>query len=209
MHTIQTVQANAVPELREAQNEATRSTGCADGDDFLVFRQHNDMHECCTAFTAILMCKLHQMIHIQSRMPFKIQEISKHASKQAPNKTSITPIPQPPIPIPSIKHQSPHLDTLPRLLVLLTLIHKRRMRHPARHPRLVNRVKALYQRHLIRPLGILEIPPMPLVRPDRKRLPAPVGVDEPDPDQIRLGDRVRVGDGERVFEDCFDGAPDL
>lgn len=146
---------------------------------------------------------------IQSRMLFKIHEISKHVSKQATNKTSITPIPHPPIPIPSIKHQSPHLNTLPRLLILLTLIHKRRMRHPARHPRLVNRVKALYQRHLIRPLRVLEIPPMPLVRPDRKRLPAPVGVDEPDPDQIRLGDRVRVGDGERVFEDCFDGAPDL
>jgi len=83
------------------------------------------------------------------------------------------------------------------------------MRHPSRHPRLLLRIKTLDQRDLVRPLRILEVPPVIRVGSHGVRLAFARGVDESHADEVRVGDGVGVCDGEGVFEDCFYGAPDL
>jgi hypothetical protein len=82
------------------------------------------------------------------------------------------------------------------------------MRDPPR-PSIINRIIALNKQRLIRPLRILEVPAMARIRLDDVRLAAPVGVDQCGRDEVAVGDGVRVGEGEGVAEDGFNGAPDL
>lgn len=81
------------------------------------------------------------------------------------------------------------------------------MRHPPRH--VLARVKALDERHLVGLLRVLEVPLVIRIRPHRVRLAAAGGVDETDGDEVRVRDRRGCGDGEGVFVDGADGAPDL
>ena len=105
-----------------------------------------------------------------------------------------------------MKHQSPNLNTLPPTLPLRLRIHKRRMRHPPRTP--INlRIKTLNQRNQLRRLRIAIIPLNPRVRLNSIRLALAVRVDELDADEVALRNRVCVGHGERVFQDCFYGSP--
>ena len=94
--------------------------------------------------------------------------------------------------ISSIKHQSPHLNALPRILILLRGIRKRRVRHPPGNSLLLFGVEALDQRHLVRPLRILEVPSMSGVWLDGEGLACAVGVDEGRADEVRFRDRVGV-----------------
>lgn len=87
-----------------------------------------------------------------------------------------------PHPIPSqllpIKHQTPNLNTLPRLRIpFMPRINNSRMRNPPR-PSIRLRIKTLNEQRLIRSLRILEIPPMRFVRFHRERLPLAIGIDE-------------------------------
>ena len=82
------------------------------------------------------------------------------------------------------------------------------MRRPPRPPVRLG-IKTLDQRDLIRPLPVQEVPPMLLARPDGKRLPHPIRVDELHGQKVAVGHGARVGDAERVFEDGLDGPPDV
>ena len=82
-----------------------------------------------------------------------------------------------------MKHQSAHLNTLPRPLTLRLRVHKSRMRHPPRPP-IQLRIKAFDQHDLLRRLAIRIVPLMLLVRANRVRLSASVGVDERHGDEI-------------------------
>lgn len=84
---------------------------------------------------------------------------------------------------------------------------ERRMWHPSRDLRV--RVETLDQHHFVRPLGILEEPPMPLVGLHRPRLTLVVGVDGARRNEVFLGNGPSVRDTEGVFVDCLDGAPGL
>jgi hypothetical protein len=106
-----------------------------------------------------------------------------------------------------IEHQRPNLDALPGVLILLGLIDKRTMRHPSRH--ILPRIKALDECHLIGSLRVLEVPLVVGIRPHRVRLTLASGINQRHPDQIRLRDGLGRGNAEGVFEDGFDGAPDL
>lgn len=83
------------------------------------------------------------------------------------------------------------------------------MRHPSGEPPFLSRIKTLDERDLVRPLRILEIPSVVWVRFDRVRLALASRVDQPHADQVRVRNRVAVGDGEGVLIDCLDWAPDL
>lgn len=80
-------------------------------------------------------------------------------------------------------------------------------RAPRRHRRV--RVEALDQQHLVRPLPVLEVPPVARVRLDRPRLVPVARVDDGRRDEVRVRDRGRVSYGQGVFEDGLDGAPEL
>ena len=107
-----------------------------------------------------------------------------------------------------MKHKRSNLNTLPIIPINMTRILKRSMRYPPR-PTIKLTIKALDQGHLIRPLPILEVPPMLLIWPDSVRLALTVGIDELDSHQVAVWDRVCVCDRERVTEDPLDGAPDV
>jgi hypothetical protein len=71
------------------------------------------------------------------------------------------------------------------------------------------RVIALDQSDLVRALGIFEVPPMVGVGPNLVSLALAVGIDERCRDEIRVRDRVTVGDCQRVLVNGLDGAPHL
>ena len=77
-----------------------------------------------------------------------------------------------------IKHQTPHLNTLPISLSHCLGVFHGAMDRPPRPRRLVA-VEALDERHLVRVLSVLEVPPVLRVRLDRPRLLPPT----------RLGDK--------------------
>jgi len=107
-----------------------------------------------------------------------------------------------------IKHQRPHLNTLPRRIILIRRIHKRRMRDPPRAP-IINGIVTLDEQRLVGPLRVLEIPLVVGVGLDGVGLALAVGVDQLGGDEIGVGYGVSVGQGEGVSEDGFDGAPDI
>lgn len=109
-----------------------------------------------------------------------------------------------------IKHQTPHLNTLPVPLPLRLRILYRAVNRPPRRRRLVA-VEALDEHHLVGPLPVLVVPPVRRVGPDGPRLlpPARAGVDDGRRDQVRVRDGGCVGQRERGGEDGGDGAPDL
>ena len=110
-----------------------------------------------------------------------------------------------------MKHQSPNLNALPDgdILPVSIRIHKRRMRHPPRPPIRLG-IEALDQQHLLGRQATLIIPPVRIIMPHLQRL-AParlrLTVDEARGDEVRVGHRVRVGDGEGVPLDRRDGPP--
>lgn len=110
-----------------------------------------------------------------------------------------------------MKHQSPNLNTLSlRILPLPSSlrIHKRRMRNPSRSP-IQLRIKTFDQCHNIGSLSIAIIPFVLPVWLDGVRFTLAVGVDEFYGDEVAVGYGMGVCDGERVFVDCFYGAPDV
>lgn len=107
-----------------------------------------------------------------------------------------------------MKHQRPDLDTLPRLLCLRCRVHKGRMRHPPCSA-IRLRIKTFDQGYLIRPLPVQKVPLVLLVRQDRECLPDSIRVDELHGHKIAVGDGICVSNAERIFEDGFDGPPDI
>lgn len=107
-----------------------------------------------------------------------------------------------------MENQRAHLNALPAPLMRRTLINERRMRHPPRPP-VKLAVETLDQKHLLRRLPAQIVPPVLCVRSDRVRLPSAIGVDQRDGDEIGVGDRVRLRDGEGVSGNWLDRAPDV
>lgn len=83
---------------------------------------------------------------------------------------------------------------------------ERSMRDPPRTT-IKLRVKTLDQRDLVGLLAVEEVPLVVWIWTYGERLALAVRVDQADWNQIRLGDAVRVGDGERVLEDLLDRPP--
>ena len=106
-----------------------------------------------------------------------------------------------------MENQASHLDTLPRFLIFLVGVLKRRVRHSSRNRRI--RVEALDEENLGRGKIALEVPPMRRVRPQRPCLALMRGVLQGCADEIRLGDRVRVRHGDGILSDGRDGTPYL
>jgi hypothetical protein len=75
------------------------------------------------------------------------------------------------------RNQRPHLNTLPRVLVLMSWIHKRRMRNSPLAT-IIQRIIALDEQRLIMPLRIFKVPSMVRIRLDRVRLALAVGIDQ-------------------------------
>jgi hypothetical protein len=74
---------------------------------------------------------------------------------------------------------------------------------------IVETVVALDQRHLVRSLSILEVPPVARVGLDTVRLTDTVRVYESGRDKVRVWNGVGVCHGQGVLVDCFDRPPDL
>lgn len=110
-----------------------------------------------------------------------------------------------------MEHQSPNLDALPDrdILSVSVRVHERRMRNTPSPPiRLC--IKALDQQHLLRSQAALIIPPMRIIMPHLQCLALPrlrLAVDETRRDEVGVGHRVRVRDGEGVPKDGGDGPP--
>lgn len=107
-----------------------------------------------------------------------------------------------------VEDQSPDLNTLPRLLVLGRWVDKRCMRHSPRTT-IELRVVALDEHNLLRRLPVQVEPPMAFVGPNGERGTFSVWVDEGNGHEIRLGNRVRVCNRQRILEHALDGAPDV
>ena len=71
------------------------------------------------------------------------------------------------------------------------------------------RIKTLDQRDFIRPLPVQKVPSMLFVWSDGEGLANSVGVNELHGDEVAIGYRCSVGDGKGVFEDGFDGTPNI
>jgi hypothetical protein len=108
----------------------------------------------------------------------------------------------------SIEHQSPNLNALPRLLVLLSRVDKRGVRDTSGPP-VVQIVIALDQGHLVRSLSILEVPAVVGIRLDAEGLASTVGVDQRRGDEVGFGNGMGVGNGQGVLVDCLDRTPYL
>lgn len=108
-----------------------------------------------------------------------------------------------------IEHQAPHLDALAWLLVLLRWVDKRRVGNAASDSWRSDRVVTLDERHLIGTLRVLEIPTVSRAWFDDESLAVSMRINQSSSEEIRLCDRVGIGDGERIFQDGFDRPPDL
>lgn len=70
-------------------------------------------------------------------------------------------------------------------------------------------IKAFDKSHLIRSLAVKKVPLVFGVGTDGESLAITVGVYEGHGDEIRIWDRVGIGDGQGVLEDLLDGPPDV
>lgn len=107
-----------------------------------------------------------------------------------------------------MEHQRPNLNAFPWLPVLSSRIHKGRMRHPP-SPSVRLGIKTLDQCDLIRSLAIQKVPPMLLIRPNSKSLPHSIRVYELHRHQVAVRYCPGVCNTEWIFEDGFDGPPDV
>lgn len=107
-----------------------------------------------------------------------------------------------------MKHQRANLNTLPPILRLSLGIHKRRVRHTARTPINLG-IEAFDQCHQVRRLPIPIIPLDTRVRLHSKRFALAVRVDQLHADEVTIRHGMRIGHGQRIFEDRLDGPPDV
>lgn len=112
-----------------------------------------------------------------------------------------------------MENQCPDFNALPdwHVLPISVRVHKRSVWNPPRPPIRLG-IKALDQQHLFRSQAALVIPAVGIVVPDLQRLPLPwlrLGVYQTRGDEVGLGDRVRVRDGQGVAEHSRDGPPDV
>ena len=106
-----------------------------------------------------------------------------------------------------IEHHSPNLNALPPRLLDVSRILKGRVRCPPRH--VPARVAAFDEKDLVRPLLVLEVPPVLRGRLHSPGLALVVVVDDAGGDEVFLCDGGGVCDGQGVFVDRFDRAPGL
>jgi hypothetical protein len=107
-----------------------------------------------------------------------------------------------------MKHQAPHLDTLPRVPIRMFRILKCSVGHPPR-PSIQLAIIALNQHHLLRRLPILVIPRMLLIRSHAQRLTPSIRVDETDGYKVAFRNGAGVSYSEGVLVDGLDGTPDI
>lgn len=141
------------------------------------------------------------------RIPLLVTARPRNSDASDLHRTPHPPNLRPPSPVPLPKHQSSHLNTLPRPRPLGTpRIHKRRMRHP--RPLLA--IRTLQQQPLP-PLHAAPIPPpLPLRRLHPRRLPRAIGIAVLDANERVVGHAGAVGEGEREgLHGPVDGAPDV
>lgn len=106
-----------------------------------------------------------------------------------------------------IEHHRPDLNTPPPSLVDVSRVLEGRVRCSSRY--VSTRVAAFDEEDLVRPLLVLEVPLMSWRRFHGPRLALMVVVDDACRNEVFLGDRSGICNGQRVFEDCFYGTPGL
>lgn len=82
------------------------------------------------------------------------------------------------------------------------------MGRPSRSP-IRLRIITFDQRDFIRPLPVQKVPSVIFIRSDGEGLAHSVRVNELHGNEVAIRHRSSVGDGKGVFEDWFDGTPDI
>ena len=105
-----------------------------------------------------------------------------------------------------VKHQRPHLDTLPRLLVLKRRVDERTMRHAPR-PTISLAIEALNQHHFVGGLLAQVEPAVRVIRPHGERLAHAVRIDQLHGHEVSLGHGRGVHHAQGVLPDRLDRPP--
>lgn len=107
-----------------------------------------------------------------------------------------------------VENECAHFDALTVIIIHVCRIAERRVGDSS-SAAIELGIKAFDKSHLVRSLAVEEVPLVFGVGADGVSLAVTVGVYEGDRDQVRVWDRVGIGDGQGVLEDLLDGPPDV